>query len=130
MILLDTHVVVWLLAAEDRLSARARAAILECRLAGESLAFSPVSAFEIAYSAGRGRLPLDASVEDFMASVQSKLELAPLTAEIAICAANLPTPFHGDPIDRMIAATAIVNDCTLITRDGKIRQANACKTLW
>jgi len=130
MILLDTHVVVWLLTADDQLSGRARAAILQCRAGGESLAFSPVSAFEIAYSARRGRLPLDASVEDFMAAVQSELELAPLTAEIAICAANLPEPFHGDPVDRLIAATAIVNGCTLITRDNKIRRANVCKTLW
>jgi PIN domain nuclease of toxin-antitoxin system len=130
MILLDTHVMVWLLAADDQLSSNARAAILQCRMAGESLAFSPVSAFEIVYCASRGRIPLNASVEDFMAAFESLLELVPLTAEIAICAANLPDPFRGDPIDRMIAATAIVNGCTLITRDQKIREAGVCKTLW
>jgi PIN domain nuclease of toxin-antitoxin system len=53
-----------------------------------------------------------------------------LTAEIAVCAAGLPDPFHGDPIDRMIAATAIVGDCVLITHDDRIRKANVCKTLW
>ncbi len=53
-----------------------------------------------------------------------------MTAAIAICAGELPEPFHGDSMDRMIAATAIVEKCTLITADIKIRAANACKVLW
>jgi PIN domain nuclease of toxin-antitoxin system len=42
----------------------------------------------------------------------------------------LPDPFHGDPMDRIIAATAIVEDCVLLTIDEKIRQSGVCKTLW
>ena len=69
-------------------------------------------------------------IEDFVSAVQAKLELVPLTAKVAICAGQLQDSFHGDPIDRMIAATAIVNDCTLLTRDGKIRETGICKTVW
>ena len=65
-----------------------------------------------------------------MASIQARLELVPLTAAIAVCAAEIPAPFHGDPMDRIIAATAIVEDCVLITHDDKIRGANVCKTIW
>lgn len=130
MILLDTHAVVWLLIAPDQLSGRARDAILQARIAGEKIGFSPVSLYEIANAARRKRLQLYTATGDFIAAVQAKLDLVPLTAGIAICAAELPNPFHGDPMDRIIAATAIVMGCTLITHDEKIRGANVCKTLW
>jgi PIN domain nuclease of toxin-antitoxin system len=130
MILLDTHIVVWLMTAEERLSGRARAAITEARMEGEALAYSPLSLYEIAYAASRRRLNLNSPTGEFIAAIQARLEFVPLTARIVICAAELSGPFHGDPIDRIIAATAIVQNCTLITHDLEIRRANACKTLW
>jgi PIN domain nuclease of toxin-antitoxin system len=130
MILLDTHVVIWLLITPKKLSGRAHAAILKARIAGEKIGCSPVSLYEIAYSVRRGRLPLNGSTAEFISAVQSKLEIVPLTADIAVCAAGLPATFHGDPMDRMIAATAMIEDCVLITRDDRIRKANACKVLW
>jgi PIN domain nuclease of toxin-antitoxin system len=130
VILLDTHVIVWLMLAPEQLSGRAHDAILQARRAGEKIAYSPLSLFEIANAVRRDRLHLQPSTDGFLAAVQSKLEFIPLSAAIAICAAELPAPFHGDPMDRMIAATAIVHDCVLITHDNRIRQAKACKTLW
>jgi PIN domain nuclease of toxin-antitoxin system len=99
-------------------------------MSGEELGYSPVSLYEIAYSAHRGRLLLNASLRDAIAALEARLHPVPLTAAIAISAAELPDHFHGDPMDRMIAATAIVEDCVLLTADGKIRQAGVCKTLW
>jgi PIN domain nuclease of toxin-antitoxin system len=130
MILLDTHVAVWLLGSPDRLSVKAREAILRTRKTGEELGFSPVSLYEIAYSAHRGRLLLNASIVDSISALEARLHSVPLSASIAICAAELPDHFHGDPMDRVIAATAIVEDCVLLTADGKIRRASVCKTLW
>ena len=130
MILLDTHVAIWLLAAPDRLSDGARNAIRQARIAGEKIACSPVSLYEIVYSARRKRLHLNVATEVFIAALQTKIELVPLTARIAVCAAELPDSFHGDPMDRIIAATAIVEDCTLITCDDRIRKSRACKVLW
>jgi PIN domain nuclease of toxin-antitoxin system len=130
VILLDTHVIVWLLIAPERLSVRARGVILQSRISGEKLGYSPVSLYEIANAARRKRLTLDSTIQEFIAAIQAKLELIPLTAEIAISAAGLPDPFHGDPMDRMIAATAIVEDCVLITCDDRIRKAKICKALW
>ncbi len=71
-----------------------------------------------------------ASREDFIAAAQARIELVPISAQIAICAGELPVPFHGDPMDQIITATAIVMDCTLITKDEKIREANLCKVVW
>lgn len=130
MILLDTHVMIWLLATPRRLSVRVEEAILQARIRGEKLVYSPVSLYEIVYAARRNRLPLNSPAEDFIAAVQAKLEMVPLTAEIVVCAAGLPDTFHGDPMDRMITATAIAGDCVLITQDDRIRKANVCKVVW
>jgi PIN domain nuclease of toxin-antitoxin system len=130
MILLDTHVLIWLLTAREHLSAHARGAILEARVAGETLGYSPVSIYEIGYAVHRKRLLLNTTTEEFVAAIDSVLEFVPLTVGIVVCAAKLPEPFHGDPMDRMIAATAIVNSSTLITHDQEIRRAKVCKTLW
>lgn len=130
MILLDTHTIIWLLIAPEDLSRHAKEAVLQARRDGRTIAYSPVSLYEIANAARRGRLKLYTATEDFIRLVEGRLDLASLTAKITVCAGQLPEPFHGDPIDRIIAATAIVNDCTLITHDIKIRDANVCKTLW
>jgi PIN domain nuclease of toxin-antitoxin system len=130
VILLDTHVVIWLLTARERLSAKAQDAILQARVAEEKLACSPVSLYEIAYAVHRKRLLLNTPAEEFIAAIQSKLEMVPVTAGIVVCAAQLPDPFHGDPMDRIIAATAISEGCVLITHDERILKANVCKVLW
>jgi PIN domain nuclease of toxin-antitoxin system len=130
MILLDTHVIIWLMMDEERLSVKVREAIVEARIEGESLAYSPLSLYEIAYAAGRKRLRLNSATPEFIAAIEARLEPLPLTTAIVICAAELPEPFHGDPFDRVIAATAIVHGCTLVTHDLEIRRSSVCKTLW
>jgi PIN domain nuclease of toxin-antitoxin system len=130
VILLDTHVILWSLLEPERLSRRASEEILRASIAGEKIAYSPISLYEIANAERRKRLRLDVSMQVFIAAIQARLEMAPLTAKVAVCAAQLPDPFHGDPMDRIITATAIAADCVLITRDDRIRRANACKVLW
>lgn len=73
---------------------------------------------------------MHSSRENFIAAAQARIESVPISAQIAVCAGELPVPFHGDPMDRIITATAIVMDCTLITKDEKIREANLCKVIW
>jgi PIN domain nuclease of toxin-antitoxin system len=130
MILLDTHAVLWLMIAPERLSLRAREALLTARQTGEQIACAQISIYEIAYSAFRKRLDLHTSSEDFAAAIESRIDVLPLTTRIALCAAELPAPFHSDPMDRLIVATAIVANCILLTKDEQIRQANLCRVLW
>jgi len=130
MILLDTYVIFWLLTTAERLSGKARAAILQARIAGEEMVYSPVSLYEIAYATHRNRMELNSPIDDFVKAIQSQLKMTALTAEIVVCAAKLPDSFHCDPMDRIITATAIVMDCTLITKDEKIREAKLCKVVW
>jgi PIN domain nuclease of toxin-antitoxin system len=130
VILLDTHVILWSLVEPERLSSRASAAILRAASTGDKIGYSPISLYEIANAERRKRLHLDVTMQDFIAAIQARLEMVPLTAKIAVCAAQLPDTFHGDPMDRIITATAITEDCVLITRDDRIRKSSVCKALW
>jgi PIN domain nuclease of toxin-antitoxin system len=130
MILLDTHVVVWLLTSPDRISKAAADAIADWSVLGRRPAVSSATLFEIAYGATRGRIQLHVAGAGFLERLRATFDLRPITEAIAFEAGILPDPFHGDPMDRIIAATAIVEDCVLLTINGKIRRANVCKTLW
>ena len=72
MILLDTHVVIWLMMDQEQLSVKLREAIVKARIEGESLAYSPLSLYEIAYAAGRKRLRLNSATPDFIAAIEAK----------------------------------------------------------
>ena len=66
----------------------------------------------------------------FLAELERDFTVLPIDREVAIRAATLPAAFPRDPMDRLIAGTALAHDLTLITADGNIRGANACRWLW
>jgi PIN domain nuclease of toxin-antitoxin system len=130
MILLETHVVVWLLTSPDRISKVASKAMADWDALGKRPAVSSVTLYEIVYGARRGRIQLHVDEKTFLGRLRAAFDFRPVTEAIAFRAAALPEPFHGDPMDRIIAATAITLDCVLITADERIRDANLCKVLW
>jgi PIN domain nuclease of toxin-antitoxin system len=99
-------------------------------LAGERPTCSVISLYKAGYAAHRGRLHLAYPIEGFIQRMQEQFDWLPLSAEIALKAANLSATFHGDPMDRFIAATAIVHRCPLITPDRRIHEAGVCKAIW
>ena len=119
MILLDTHVLVWLDEANPRLGAGAIEQINIAFQAGNAMV-SAISFWEVSMLVRKGRIRLDMDLavwrNDFME--QGLIEL-PVTGEIGIMAAALEQ-FHGDPADRLIAATALQHSLTLITADEKL----------
>jgi PIN domain nuclease of toxin-antitoxin system len=129
MILLDTHVAVWMLVEDGNLSKKVRVAIREERAQQRKIGCSLVSLYEIANAVRRKRITLSVPVGQFLGEVQKRLTILPITPEIVISAAQFP-PMHGDPMDRIIAATAMIENCTLITADRKILESGVCKTLW
>ncbi len=130
MILLDTHVAIWLLLTPERLSLPAVEAIRRAELSATHPAVSVITFFEIANAIRRGRLQIMEPDLIFMKRLQSRFRSFPVSAAIAIRAAELGDPFPGDPMDRMIAATAAAENCTLLTADRRILTAGVCKTLW
>jgi PIN domain nuclease of toxin-antitoxin system len=130
MILLDTHVVIWLMTTPERLSKPAAAAIDNAGEDGTRLAISTASVFEILYAKRRNRVQLHVSGTILIKRLRTRFDFLPVTEAVAVEAAAFPEPFHGDPMDRIIAATALIEKCALITRDESIRGANICTTIW
>ena len=130
MILLDTHVVIWLALEPGRISKRARAAIQETRQRGEGLAVSDITLLEIATIESKGRIKLNASLEAFLAEIEARFIVLPITGRICVSALALPAAYPRDPADRVIGATALVEGLPLITADDGIRRSKALKTIW
>lgn len=129
MILLDTHVLVWLAGDPARLSPPAREAIA----VEPELAIVTITVQEIAYLSVRGRLTIDRPVETWIGDALGVHEvrvLAP-TVTIALRAGSLdPATFHGDPIDRLIFATAVEHDIRLVSADERLRAADPSRVIW
>jgi PIN domain nuclease of toxin-antitoxin system len=119
-VLLDTHVLVWLVEGDERLSIRARTAIDE---AGDQVWISAITPWEIGMLASKGRLRLERWMEAVLAL--PGVRLAELSPAIAIASSHLPGAPHGDPADRIIAATARHLDLTLVTADQKLLDQGA-----
>lgn len=129
MIVVDTHVWLWLLAAPERLSPDAAAAIEEADVIG----VSAMSCWEIGMLATRGRIRLSAPPLEWIraALAQERTAGLPVEAEIAAAAALLPQDeLHGDPADRIIYATARAHDARLVTKDDALRAYDPRGTLW
>ena len=59
-----------------------------------------------------------------------RVELIPLTPAIATRAADLPPEFPGDPVDRLIVASALVEHGRVVSKDDRIAGAGAVETIW
>jgi PIN domain nuclease of toxin-antitoxin system len=131
VILLDTHVLVWFVADEDRLSRHARSAMERAR-ASDGLAVADVTIWELAFLIARGivrtRGTIENAVHDFV--TRSCVNVRPITAEIAALATQFPDDYPRDPIDRLIGATARAEGIALVTRDEKIRNSPLLRTIW
>lgn len=118
-VLLDTHVVLWWQAGGERLSHRAAAAIETA----DVILVSPLTAWEIATLHRRGRVELDRDpmtwVRDLVRA--DRMAGAPLSAEAAAWAGTLDDAFPGDPIDRLLYATARDLRVSLISKDERLR---------
>jgi PIN domain nuclease of toxin-antitoxin system len=129
VILLDTHVLVWMASDPKRLSKKARAAIRRERKK-TGVAIAAITLWELAWLAENGRIQVTGSVESFVRETASRVIVAPITPEIAAFAVQLPSSFPKDPADRLIAATAMVEGAALVTADEGIRQAKVVQTIW
>jgi PIN domain nuclease of toxin-antitoxin system len=131
VILLDTHVLAWLVAEPSQLSPKAASAIRRAR-ANEGIAIAAISLWELALLFSRGRLRAPGTVETSVRWVVegAGVSVKPITSEVAALATQFPEDFPHDPADRLIAATARAEGMILISRDQRIRQSPLLKTLW
>ncbi len=113
--LLDTHVLLDLLHAPNRVGRDVRA-LLEDPLNG--VAASAASAWEIAIKAALGRLRTPDGIEAEL--TREGISTLDITVSDALRAGALP-PHHNDPFDRMLVAQALSHGMTLVTRDVVLR---------
>jgi PIN domain nuclease of toxin-antitoxin system len=130
MILVDTHVVVWLALEPGLISKKARTAIEEARQRGEGLAISDLTLLEIAMIASKNRIKLNATLENFLTEVEARFIVLPISGRICVRALGLPPNYPKDPADRIIAATALVEGIPLVTADADIQKSKALHTIW
>lgn len=118
-LLLDTHVWIWSQEQPDKLGPEATRLLTDRQVA---LYVSPVSTLEIARLVSMGAIELTESltswVRDTLASLSCKT--VEISHAIAAEAYTLPSGFHKDPADRILAATARLEHLTLLTADERI----------
>ncbi len=127
MIVLDTHAWIWWASAPSKLGRRGRAAIEQ----SDRIGIPAVCCFEVAAAVAKGRVTLDRAPLEWLeqALALPHAELVPLTPAIAVKATQLGA-FHGDPADRLIVATALLEAAPIVTKDRNIRGYEAVTAVW
>lgn len=131
MILLDTHVWLWLLHNPNQLSESAKIAI-DREEPHNGLLVSAISVWEIAVKSSIGKLILPLPIDEWynLASTHSGIVIEPLSPLDAIASTSLPETFHKDPADRILVAIARRYGIVLVTCDAKILNYPHVQTLW
>lgn len=116
-LLLDTHVALWAIADDPRLSAQGRQLILDPK---NQVIVSAATVWEIAikHGLGKGDMPLSGA-EALSYFNQAGYQLLPITAQHAAAVEALP-PIHRDPFDRLLAAQALIEPLRLVTHDATL----------
>jgi PIN domain nuclease of toxin-antitoxin system len=127
-LLLDTHALVWAIAAPERLSPTARSLIED---PANPLVVSAVSAWELAVKFRSGRFPSAEPLVRQFESVSARIGASALsmTTAHAVRAGGLAWE-HADPFDRMLVAQALMENLTLVTRDRTMRAVDGLLTAW
>ncbi len=126
-LLLDTHILLWSLLDPSKLTARV------CRQLEHpenELWLSPITSWEVMVLTDRKRVALEETPDKWLKRVFNSIPFheAPITHEVAIRSCCIALP-HRDPADRLLAATAIVYDLTLLTADKNLLSAGVCQTM-
>jgi len=130
LILIDTHVLVWLAFEETRISGKAQAAINQARQAVQGLAISDFTLYELSLLFRKKQFSLTITPESFLLEVETRFVVLPITSRVCVRALSLPLRYPKDPADRIIGATALVEGLTLVTADQAIRKSGVVPTVW
>jgi PIN domain nuclease of toxin-antitoxin system len=120
LIVLDTHIWVWWANDSPQLNTEQRNII--DKYAVQGLGVSVISCWEVAKLVEKDRLKLTCAVEEWISAALRlpSIILLALTPEIAVESTKLPPPFHADPADQIIVATARVFHTSLLTADKRL----------
>jgi len=129
MIIIDTHIWIWLVSDPEKLSEKAVSAIEYSKIIG----VCPISCWEISTKVTNGKLSLDRNIDVWVqqALARPRITLIDMSSEIAVLAGKLGNEgLHGDPADRLIVATAIHHGADLVSKDRAIRLFPKVHSIW
>ncbi len=128
MILLDTHAWFWLVDRPSMLSQTAASLIRSSEL----VHISAISFWEHATLLRKGRIEVGVPPNEWVEIAASLpgLAVAPVDQDIAWLAGSGSLGLHGDPADRIIAATALIHRARLITKDARLQAHAELNTIW
>jgi PIN domain nuclease of toxin-antitoxin system len=129
MILLDTHVLLWMALSPPHLSQPAAKAIQEARRKG-ALCIADISLWEIALLARRKKIQMGGTLDAFLYEISRPLLVKPTTPAIASMSSRLPEDYPEDPADRLIGSTSIVEGLPLVTADRELQRCGLLNTIW
>jgi PIN domain nuclease of toxin-antitoxin system len=114
-LLLDTHTLLWWVAASGGLSRKAKAVIGSAR---NECFVSVASGWEIALKVSLGRLRIDGALDRFLPEQLAANGFQPLAIDLKHAARVASLPFHHrDPFDRLLVAQALEEDLAMVTAD-------------
>jgi PIN domain nuclease of toxin-antitoxin system len=120
-LLLDTHIWLWLANGDTQLSSSSRQ-LIKTAAENQTIFISAISVWEVAMLAAKGRIQLNPSCPYWIkqALAPACITLLPLSPEISIESCYLPGAIHSDPADRMLIASARIEQLFLLTKDEKL----------
>ncbi len=129
--LLDTHTWIWWNMNPQKLSKKVKDIIGKSDLYDEML-LSAISPWEFSKLLEKKRIGISCNPEDWInvALDMPKLRIIPLSPILSYRSTILPQPFHNDPADQIIVATARAENATLLTKNEKIHAYENVKSLW
>lgn len=128
--LLDTHTWIWW---NQNPSALSKAALEEIRSGRyDRLLLSSISVWEFSKLVSKRRIAIGIDGWTWIerALKMPCLKVVPLTPEVAWHSSQLPQPFHDDPADQVIVATARAENATIITADRLIQNYPHVRSFW
>ena len=128
MILLDTHIWIWWVHEDSRLS-KDRISWIDSQT--EGIGVSAISCWEIAKLVEYKRIELPCPIKEWLKQALNYpgVQLLELSPEISVQSTELPGEFHRDPSDQIIVATAMIHQCPLLTADKKILDYSHVETI-
>ncbi|NGX34102.1 MAG: Ribonuclease VapC22 [Candidatus Anoxychlamydiales bacterium] len=122
-LLLDTHVWIWSMIGSSMLK-KSFHLTFEKALKAESISISPMTIWEVGMLVEKKRIEIEMDVLDWVEQALDTpgINLSPITPRIAIHSTRLIGEVHGDPVDRLLIATASEKNAVLVTCDRKILQ--------
>ena len=131
MIVVDTHIIIWNALKPELLSRKAEKAISAAN-DSDGILFCEISLWEIAMLMHKGRLSIDIAYAEFIQLIveSNKYVFQGITPEITWLSTDLFSDIEKDPVDRIIAATSIIEKADLVTADKELRQCKKVTTIW